>query len=143
MREVPKHFRQFYAENDDFRDAFDAMHDAVEGLPDTLIAEGRELPYPQLHHACLTGNLPLVGALLDNGLNADMYPCTEDEDDLTSLAWLAREEEIELAEKVSMAELLLAKGANPEEGDPLEQAQMCGDWQFETFLKNAIAVHQP
>jgi hypothetical protein len=143
MSVVPDHFARLYAENNDFREAFDAMHDAVENLPDALIAEGRELPYPQLHHACLTGNPALVGALLENGLNADMYPCTEDEDDLTSLAWLAREEEMELAEKVAMAEILLAKGADPEEGDPLDQAQISGDSQFEDFLNEAIAAYVP
>jgi hypothetical protein len=143
MSVVPEHFARLYAGNDDFREAFDAMHEAVENLPDALIAEGRELPYPQLHHACLTGNAALVGALLANGLNADMYPCTEDEDDLTPLAWLAREEEMELAEKVAMAEILLAKGIDPEEGDPVDQAQMSGDAQFEEFLNDAIAKYVP
>ena len=140
MREVPMHFQRLYAENTNFSDAFDAMHDAVEALPDELIAEGRELPYPQLHHACQSGNLALVGALLDNGLNADMYPCTEDDEDLTSLAWLARDEEMVFSEKVAVAELLLAKGADPEEGDALEQAQDFGDSQFEAFLEKAIAT---
>lgn len=98
MSAMPEHFAQIYAENNDFKKAFDAMHDAVEKLPDGLVAEGRNLPYPQLHHGCLTGNAALVGALLENGLNADMYPCTEDEDALTPLAWLAREEEMKLAE---------------------------------------------
>lgn len=40
MREVPMHFQRLYAGNDDFRDAFYAMHDAVEALPGELIAEG-------------------------------------------------------------------------------------------------------
>jgi hypothetical protein len=142
MRKVPIHYKRLFASNDDFRAAFDEMHDAVEDLPDSVITEGRELPYPQLHHACLTDNLSLVGALLDNGLSVDMYPCTEDEDDLTPLGWLAREEEMVIAEKVEMAELLLARGADPEEGDPLEQAQMIEDLQFESFLKNAIATYE-
>jgi hypothetical protein len=143
MTVVPEHFARLYATNDDFKEAFDGMHEAVENLPDALIAEGRELPYPQLHHACLTGNAALVGALLENGLNADMYPCTEDEDDLTPLAWLAREEEMEFEEKVAMAEILLAKNVDPEEGDPVEQAQMSGDAQFEEFLNGAIATYVP
>jgi ankyrin repeat protein len=139
MSVVPEHFARIYAENNDFKEAFDAMHDAVENLPEGLVAEGRDLPYPQLHHACLTGNGMLVGALLANGLNANMYPCTEDEDDLTPLGWLAREEEMELAEKIAMAEILLAKGADPEEGDPAEQAELFGDSQFEEFLNDAVA----
>lgn len=42
-----------------------------------------------------------------------------------------------------MAEILLAKGADPEEGDPVDQAQMCGDSQFEDFLNDAIATYVP
>lgn len=128
--------------SDDFKTAVAEMRSAVDALPAELIVEARSLRYPQLHHACVEGNLALIKALLAAGLSPDFYPCTDDEDDLTSLGWVARDEEMDFGTKVAVAELLLASGADPGEGDPLEQAEMAGDEEFETFLLNAINAYQ-
>lgn len=84
-----------YASNEDFRAVFDEMHMAVEKLPPHLIEQGRELNFPQLHYACIEGDLELVRGLLAAGICADTYPCTENEDDEPALVWLARDDELE------------------------------------------------
>ncbi|WP_313160346.1 hypothetical protein, partial [Stenotrophomonas sp.] len=123
-----------YATNPDFKAIFDEMHEALDGLPPPLHARGQELPFPQLHHACLGADLHLVAALLDAGIAADAYPCTEDEDDEPALVWLARDDLLNTDEKIRLATLLLDRGADVNEGDPLEHAKEADQTQFVAFL---------
>lgn len=124
-----------YANNENFRQAFDEMHSAVEHLPADLLDRGRELPYPQLHNACIAGDLELIKALLVTGIPADTYPCTEDDEDEPALVWLAREKGMALAAKVKVASLLLSHGADVDEGGALEWAEELGEKGFAKFLR--------
>lgn len=123
-----------YASNPDFKAIFDEMHEAVDGLPPLLLVRGQELPFPQLHHACLEADLELVAALLDAGLAADTYPCTEDEDDEPALVWLARDELLSSDEKIIVATLLLDRGADVNEGGALDHAKEAEEESFVEFL---------
>lgn len=127
-----------YESNKDFQTIFDEMYRVVESLPDSLIARGRALPFPQLHIACVQGDVELVDALIRGGIAPDTYPCTEDEDDEPPLVWLAREPDMDPPTKLRVASLLLQHGADPEEGDAMEFAKDHGDKDFAVFMRDQI-----
>lgn len=118
----------------EFRMTFDAMQAAIDGLPSFLAERGRELEFPQLHSACLLVDMDLICALLDAGIAADTYPCTEDEDDEPALVWLARDEVMGTDDKIRAATLLLDRGADINEGGALNYAREAGDDRFAAFL---------
>lgn len=124
-----------YAKNPMFKEKFDEMHAAVEALPAELIDRGRLLDYPQLHMACVGGDLELVKALLDAGIGVDSYTYTDDEDDFTPLVWLAQDEDMDPEVKLSVAKLLLKRGADADEGDAAEVAEDAGNDDFAEFLR--------
>jgi hypothetical protein len=128
-----------YAKNADFRAAFDDMHAAVERLPPDLIERGRALGFPQLHRACVEGDLPLVTALLEAGAVADTYPCTQNDDDLPPLVWLAEEPDLTSTIKIQVAAVLLLAGADVDEGEALQIAEENGDDDFAAFLRQSGA----
>ena len=130
---------QRYAGSPDFRARFDEMYAAVEQLPPHLIERGRSYDYPQLHRACVDGDLELVEGLLNAGLSADAYLYTDDEDDEPPLVWLAQDQNMNPKLKVQIATLLLAKDADVEEGEPLLAATDAGDKHFAKFLRAAGA----
>lgn len=126
---------QRYAGNPDFRARFDEMYAAVEQLPAHLIERGRSYDYPQLHRACVDGDLELVEGLLIAGVPADAYTYTDDEDDEPPLVWLAQDQTMNPKLKVQVATLLLAQGADVDEGEPLFAATDAGDKHFAKFLR--------
>jgi len=126
---------RLYESNEDFRLVFEQMHAAIERLPAELIDRGRLLPFPQLHVACVEGELDLAEALLGAGVAPDTYPCTEDENDEPPLVWLAKEEGMDPGVKIRVAGLLLAKGADIDEGGALGAAEEIGDDDFARFLR--------
>lgn len=134
-------WESLYASNEDFRAVFDQMHSAVEELPAHLIDRGRQLNFPQLHLACVAGDLELVKGLLATGIPADTYPCTEDEDDEPALVWLAKDVGMEPKIKIQVATLLLANGADVDEGGALDVAEEMGEESFAQFLRKAGATH--
>lgn len=97
----------------------DEMLEAIAALPPHLRARGDKLPFPQLHNACLDCDLDLVAALIHAGLTADMYPCTDDEDDEPPLVWMAEHYDGDSAPAKATIELLLKLGADVDEGCPL------------------------
>lgn len=123
-----------YAANLEFRKIFDAMQTAIDGLPPSLSARGRDLDFPQLHSACLALDVELIQALLDAGIAPDTYPCTEDEDDEPPLIWLARDEFLTVDDKIAIARVLLERGADIDEGGALEHAKEAEDYAFAAFL---------
>ncbi|MDT3488752.1 hypothetical protein ROV93_00885 [Stenotrophomonas maltophilia group sp. msm4] len=127
-------FDDLYGGSEAFRERFDEMLDAVKALPEGLHERGRSLMYPQLHNACVMGDVELVTALLATGLDPDAYTYTDDDDDLPPLVWLARDIEPGFEVKRQIAEALLAAGASVEEGDPEEEAKDVGDDDFANFL---------
>lgn len=129
-----------YAANPDFRARFDEMYAAVEQLPPHLIERGRSYDYPQLHRACLDGDLELVEGLLIAGVSADAYLYTDDEDDEPPLVWLAQDQTMNSKLKLQVATLLLAQGADVDEGEPLLAATDAGDKHFAKFLRNFGAI---
>lgn len=130
---------RLYESNEDFRLVFDQMCAAIETLPAEMIDRGRLLPFPQLHVACVEGELDLVEALLGAGVAPDTYPCTEDDDDEPPLVWLAKEG-MDPDIKIRVAELLIARGADVDEGGALGMAQEIGDDDFARFLRKFGAM---
>lgn len=131
---------RLYESNEDFRLVFDQMCAAIETLPAGMIGRGRLLPFPQLHVACVEGEVELVGALLGAGVAPDAYPCTEDENDEPPLVWLAKEEGMDPDIKIRVAELLIARGADVDEGRALGMAQEIGNDDFARFLRKFGAM---
>ena len=116
-------FDDLYGGSEAFRERFDEMLDAVRALPEGLQERGRSLMYPQLHNACVMGDVEVVRALLATGLDPDAYTYTEDDEDQPPLVWLARDVELDFDVKRQM-----------EEGEPEEQAKNIGDDDFGSFL---------
>lgn len=129
-------FDDLYRSSEAFRERFDEMLDAVKALPEGLHERGRSLMYPQLHNACVMGDVELVRALLATGLGPDAYTYTDDEEDQPPLVWLARDLELDFEVKCQVAEALLAAGASVEEGEPEEEAKEIGDDDFANFLRS-------
>ncbi|WP_313146467.1 hypothetical protein [Stenotrophomonas sp.] len=127
-------FDDLYGGSEAFRERFDEMLDAVKALPEDLQERGRSLMYPQLHNACVMGDVELVTALLATGLDPDAYTYTDDDEDQPPLVWLARDVELNFEAKRQVAEALLAAGASVEEGDTEEEAKNVGDDDFASFL---------
>ncbi|MBM9913930.1 MULTISPECIES: hypothetical protein [Stenotrophomonas] len=128
-------FDDLYGGSEAFRERFDEMLDAVKALPEGLHERGRSLMYPQLHNACVMGDVELVRALLTTGLDPDAYTYTDDDEDQPPLVWLARDMELNFEVKRQIAEALLAAGASVEEGEPEEEAKSVGDDDFASFLR--------
>ncbi|HIB8541927.1 hypothetical protein RKE57_05825 [Stenotrophomonas geniculata] len=129
-------FDDLYGGSEAFRERFDEMLDAVKALPEGLHERGRSLMYPQLHNACVMGDVELVRALLATGLGPDAYTYTDDEEDQPPLVWLARDVELDFEVKCQVAEALIAAGASVEEGEPKEEAKEMGDDAFVDFLNS-------
>ncbi|MCR1803738.1 hypothetical protein NTC87_00790 [Stenotrophomonas geniculata] len=129
-------FDDLYGGGEAFRERFDEMLDAVKALPEGLQERGRSLMYPQLHNACVMGDVELVTALLATGLDPDAYTYTEDEEDQPPLVWLARDVELDFEVKCQVAEALIGAGASVEEGAPKEEAKDLGDDAFVDFLNS-------
>ncbi|BBO50840.1 MULTISPECIES: hypothetical protein [Stenotrophomonas] len=127
-------FDDLYGGSEAFRERFDEMLDAVKALPESLQERGRSLMYPQLHNACVMGNVELVTALLATALGPDAYTYTDDDEDQPPLVWLARDLELDFEVKCQVAEALLTAGASVEEGEPEEEAKNIGDDDFASFL---------
>ncbi len=127
-------FDDLYSGNEAFRERFDEMLDAVKALPEGLQERGRSLMYPQLHNACVMGDVELVRALLATGLSSDAYTYTDDEEDQPPLVWLARDLGLDFEVKCQVAEALIGAGASVEEGEPEEEAKNIGDDDFASFL---------
>lgn len=127
-------FDDLYSGSDAFRERFDEMLDAVKALPEGLDERGRTLMYPQLHNACVMGDVELVRALLATGLDPDAYTYTDDDEDQPPLVWLARDIELGFEVKRQIAEALIAAGASVEEGELEEEAKNVGDDDFASFL---------
>ncbi|WP_329764288.1 hypothetical protein [Stenotrophomonas geniculata] len=127
-------FDDLYGGSEAFRERFDEMLDAVKALPEGLQERGLSLMYPQLHNACVMGDVGLVRALLANGLDPDAYTYTDDDEDQPPLVWLARDLELDFEVKCQVAEALLAAGASVEEGGAEEEAKDVGDGDFASFL---------
>jgi hypothetical protein len=124
----------------EYAERVEEMRCAVEKLPANLIELGRSYDYPQLHRACVDGELELVKGLLDVGLSADAYTYTNDEGDWPPLRWLAEAEDMDAKLKIKVAKLLLKKGACIDEGDALEAAEDADDESFAAFLAAAGAT---
>lgn len=131
-------FDDLYSESEDFRERFDEMLEAVKALPEALQERGQSLIYPQLHNACVMGDVELVTALLATGLDPDAYTYTDDDEDQPPLVWLARDLELDFEVKCQVAEALLAAGAGLEEGEPEDEANDVGDDDFASFLRSKI-----
>ncbi|MDT9581416.1 hypothetical protein RS982_08880 [Stenotrophomonas indicatrix] len=131
-------FDDLYGGSEAFRERFDEMLDAVKALPEGLQERGRSLMYPQLHSACVMGDVELVTALLATGLDPDAYTYTDDDEDQPPLVWLARDLELDFEVKCQVAEALLAAGAGLEEGEPEDEANDVGDDDFASFLRSKI-----
>lgn len=127
-------FDDLYGGSEAFRERFDEMLDAVKALPEGLQERGRSLMYPQLHNACVMGDVELVRALLATGVGPDAYTYTDDEEDQPPLVWLARDGELDFEVKCQVAEALIGAGASVEEGDPEAEAKDVGDDDFASFL---------
>lgn len=129
-------FDDLYGGSEAFRERFDEMLDAVKALPEGLHERGRSLMYPQLHNACVMGDVELVTALLATGLDPDAYTYTDDDEDQPPLVWLARDVELDFEVKCQVAEALIGAGASVEEGEPKEEAKDLGDEAFVDFLNS-------
>ncbi|WP_242900109.1 hypothetical protein [Stenotrophomonas maltophilia] len=131
-------FDDLYGGSEAFRERFDEMLDAVKALPEALQERGRSLMYPQLHNACVMGDVELVRALLATGLDPEAYTYTDDDEDQPPLVWLARDTELGFEVKRQIAEALIAAGASVEEGAPEEEAKNIGGDDFASFLHAQI-----
>ncbi|HFF6158325.1 hypothetical protein U4I95_08920 [Stenotrophomonas maltophilia] len=131
-------FDDLYNGSEAFRERFEEMLDAVTALPESLQERGRSLMYPQLHNACVMGDVELVTALLATGMDPDAYTYTDEDGDQTPLVWLARDMELDFDVKRQIAEALIAAGASVEEGEPEEAAKDIGDDDFASFLRSKI-----
>jgi len=121
----------------EFRETFRQMMSAVDQLPSTLVEKGRALDYPPLHHACRSGDLELVEALLQAGIGANSYPYTEDETDEPPLIWLITADALDTDSKIAVAALLLRFGADLEEGEALAFAMESNDPLFADYLRRS------
>ncbi len=119
--------------------AMQEMEDAVAKLSPELREIAARLEAPILHSACVAGELDLVSAFLDLGLAPDMYPCSDDEDDEPPLTWIARYRDIESTSALTVAELLVARGAGLDEGIPLSAATEAEDLSMIRLLLAAGA----
>ncbi len=131
-------FDDLYSGSEAFRERFDEMLDAVKALPEGLQERGRSLMYPQLHNACVIGDVELVRALLATGLDPDAYSYTDDDEDQPPLVWLARDMELDFDIKCQVVEVLIGAGASVEEGDPEAEAKSIGDHDFANFLRSKV-----
>ncbi|WP_349743657.1 hypothetical protein [Stenotrophomonas geniculata] len=129
-------FHDLYSESEAFRERFDEMLDAVKALPENLQERGWSLMYPQLHNACVMGDVELVRALLNAGLDPDAYTYTDDDEDQPPLVWLARDLELDFEVKCQVAEALLGARASVEEGESEREAEAIGDKDFADFLRS-------
>ena len=127
-------FGDLYSGSGAFRERFDEMLDAVKALPEGLQERGRSLMYPQLHNACVIGDVELVRALLATGLDPDAYTYPAGDEDPPPLVWLARDIALGFEVKRQIAEALIAAGASVEEGELEEEAKNVGDDDFASFL---------
>lgn len=127
-------FGDLYSGSEAFRERFDEMLAAVKALPEGLQERGRSLMYPQLHNACVMGDVELVTALLATGLDPDAYTYTDDDEDQPPLVWLARDLELDFDVKRQIADALLAAGADIQEGEPEETARSAGDNDLAEYL---------
>ncbi len=93
--------------------------EAVAQLPPGLREIASKLDSPVFHSACTAGEVDLVRGLLDAGLSPDMYPCSEDEDDQPPLTWIATYRDQTSNDALNVAQLLIDRGADPNEGMPL------------------------
>lgn len=135
-------FDDLYSGSEAFRTRFNEMLDAVKALPEGLQERGRSLMYPQLHNACVMGDVELVRALLATGLGPDAYTYTDDEDDQPPLVWLARDLELDFEVKRQIGEALLTAGASAEEGEPEREADAIGDKDFADFLRSKSRLEE-
>lgn len=131
-------FDDLYSGSEAFRTRFNEMLDAVKALPEGLQERGRSLMYPQLHNACVIGDVELVRALLATGLDPDAYSYTDDDEDQPPLVWLARDLELDFDIKCQVVEVLIGAGASVEEGDPEAEAKSIGDHDFANFLRSKV-----
>ncbi|RLK56420.1 hypothetical protein BCL79_0807 [Stenotrophomonas rhizophila] len=127
---------KLYVSLPEFRDAFRKTCEAVDRLPKGIVGRARALNYPQLHNACVLGDVELVEGLLNAGISPNAYPFTENEWDEPPLVWLAMAEEMDPKKKISVASVLVRHGADPEEGDALTFAKQLGDSSFATYLES-------
>lgn len=123
-----------------FSERFDEMCAAVDALPPELKERGKALGYPQLHNACILGELDLVKAFLATGLDPDAYTYTDGDDDQPPLIWVARAVGLDHAIKILIAEALIVSGASVEEGEPYQEAEDAGDHQFAAYLASKAAL---
>lgn len=112
---------------------------AIASLPATLRGRAEKYPFPQLHNACLDADLELVEAMLDAGLTADMYLCTEDEDDVPPLVWIAAHRDGEIGSVAKTIDLLMSRGADIDDGFPLLVAAEHGDIELVQIILQAGA----
>lgn len=134
-RAIAEGLGKLYVTLPEFRDAFRQMCRAVDRLPSDITDRARALDYPQLHNACIRGDVELVDALLNAGVGPNSYPFTEDEGDEPPLVWLAMAEEMEAQNKIAVASVLVRYGADVEEGGPLALAKQLGDSMFAHYLE--------
>lgn len=112
----------------DFEDeVLESIEKAVAQLPPSLQAVASKMDSPVFHSACTAGEIELVLGLLDAGLDPDMYPCSDDEDDEPPLTWIARYRDQTSAEALNVAQLLIDRGADANEGKPLLAAAQNND----------------
>jgi ankyrin repeat protein len=123
-----------YSRSEDFRQVYRDHVMALEALPEHLASRAADLPYPQLHNACLAGDSELVAALLDAGLGPDVYPCLEDDEDDTPLEWLAEESTMDFTLRTQVAQQLIDADAHLDEA--LFRAVENGDESFAEFLRD-------
>lgn len=94
---------------------------------------------PIFHSACVAGDIALVKALIGAGVTPDAYPCTEDEDDVPPLTWIARYRDTESSAGLHVAKLLIDSGAGLDEGSPLLAALEAEDVALALILLAAGA----
>lgn len=133
-------YSDLYRSDGAFRERFDEMCVAVDALPPELKERGRALGYPQLHNACVLGELDLVKALLATGLDPDAYTYTDGDDDRPPLVWIAGAVDLDHPTKILIAEALIVSGASVEEGEPRQEAEDAGDHQFAAYLASKAAL---
>lgn len=138
MEEIAKSsgWGALYAASPSFRERFTEMLRAIDRLPPDIRERGKTYDYPQLHRACVAGDLDVAKGLLEAGIPADAYTYTDDEDDVPPLVWLAQEGDMDAKSKRRVAELLLSYGADVDEGEALQAAVDHDDEDFERFLRS-------
>jgi hypothetical protein len=133
-------YSDLYRSDGAFRERFDEMCVAVDALPPELKERGKALGYPQLHNACVLGELDLVKALLATGIDPDAYTYTDGDDDQPPLVWIAGAVDLDHPTKILIAEALIVSGASVEEGEPRQEAEDAGDHQFAAYLASKAAL---